>query len=101
MNANHRGKMVDWMIQVFRVFDNTSDKTLFIAVDIIDRFFESLQKTGRVLLKEEFHKYGLTCIYIASKLEDEFPITMDQITIEAGHNRVPASEIVQAEREVY
>jgi len=40
------------------------------------------------------HKYGLTSIFIASKLEDEFTITMDQITIEAGHGRVSAKEIV-------
>lgn len=34
-------------------------------------------------------------------MEDEFTITMEQITEEAGHRRVSPSQIVDAEKEIY
>jgi len=53
------------------------------------------------LQKHELHKYGLTCILIASKLEDVYTITMQEITEEAGHGRVKSHHIVEAESDVY
>jgi cyclin B len=92
--------MVDWMIQVFRVIDRSNEKTFFLAVNLLDRFFQAASAEGRVLLKSELHKYGLTCILIASKLEDVYTITMEEITVEAGHGRVKPHHIVEAENDL-
>jgi len=31
--------MIDWMIQVFRYLNKSSDRTFFLAVSILDSFF--------------------------------------------------------------
>ena len=41
IKQQHRGRMIDWMIQVFRVLNRSNDKTLFLASAILDRFFEA------------------------------------------------------------
>ena len=39
----YRAKMVDWMIEVLSAF-KLSDQTFFLAVNIMDRYFEALNK---------------------------------------------------------
>lgn len=41
VKPDHRGRMIDWMIQVLRVLGRSYDKTFFMASSILDRFFES------------------------------------------------------------
>jgi hypothetical protein len=39
INKGFRASMVSWMMNVFKSFD-LSDQTFFVAVNIMDRFFE-------------------------------------------------------------
>jgi Cyclin, N-terminal domain len=39
LKPRHRAQMIDWMIQVFRFLNRSTDRTFFIAVQILDRFF--------------------------------------------------------------
>lgn len=79
-----RAKMINWMIQVFRVMAKSTDNTLFLAVSIMDRFIFQYSRIvkegdGQCPFSSEgyrfdFHKVGLVCIWISSKLEDIIPI---------------------------
>jgi len=69
--------MVDWMIQVFRVLKVSSDQTFFLAISLMDRYFEAKQKESVCLKKSQLHSIGLVCVFISSKYEDVIPIHMD------------------------
>lgn len=89
------------MIQVFRVLNRSSDKTFFLAVSLLDRFFYAKSTENGVLNKDDLHLFGLVCCFIASKIEDCFNITMQEIISDAGHSRFNLKQINEAEKEVY
>lgn len=62
---------------MFRVLKVSSDQTFFLAIAIMDKFFEAKQKEGVCLRKGELHVIGLAAIFISSKYEDVIPIHMD------------------------
>ena len=62
--------MIDWMIQVLRVLNKNSNRTLFLAISIMDRFFKESAKRNRLYHSEDIHLYGLASCFIASKLEE-------------------------------
>ncbi|CDW84539.1 n-terminal domain containing protein [Stylonychia lemnae] len=97
---DHRGRMIDWMIQVFRVLKVNNAQTFFLAASLMDRYFESQQQLGRVLDKGDLHLIGLVTILISSKYEDIYPIRMQQILKDAGHNKFQQSEILDQERDL-
>jgi hypothetical protein len=41
----YRAKMVDWMIEVFSAFQ-CADQTTFLAISLMDRYFNALNKKG-------------------------------------------------------
>lgn len=51
--------------------------------------------------KEDLHLFGLTSIFIASKLEDLIPIRLGHIVRDAAHNKYKKEEIRLAELEIY
>jgi cyclin B/cyclin A len=89
--------MIDWTFQVFRVLKREADGTFFKAIDIADRFFN---KTNG-MSQRDLHLYGLVSCFIASKLEELYPIRMEQVLFEAGHGKFSHTEILEAERKVY
>lgn len=42
IKLDYRTKMVDWMIEVLTTF-SCSDQTLFLAVNLMDRFFKNCE----------------------------------------------------------
>lgn len=69
--------MVDWMIQVYRVLGFSSDQTFCLGISILDRFFEARREKEQYLDKDDLHQFGLTSVFLASKLEDVMPISMN------------------------
>ena len=47
------------------------------------------------------HLYGLVSCFIASKLEELYPIRMESVIREAAHGKFHHDEIVNAERKIY
>jgi penicillin-binding protein-related factor A (putative recombinase) len=45
VNGVYRAKMVDWMVEVLTAF-KCADQTFFLAVNIMDRYFDALNKQG-------------------------------------------------------
>ena len=68
--------MIDWMIQVLRVLSKKSDRTLFLGINIMDRFFKQSAKRNRIYHSEDIHLFGLVSCFIASKIEETQPIKM-------------------------
>lgn len=45
VNGVYRAKMVDWMVEVMTAF-KCADQTFFIAVSLMDRYFDALAAKG-------------------------------------------------------
>ena len=73
----HRARLLDWMVQVFRVFKVSSVHTFFLAVSLLDRYCAAKAHTKHKLMKNELHEIGLSVIFLSSKYEDVIPIHMD------------------------
>lgn len=84
INGVYRAKMVDWMVEVLSAF-KCSDQTFFIAVNLMDRYFDALAKQGIILDLNELHLTGVVCMFMASKYEDVYPLLMKTVFNKIGH----------------
>lgn len=80
-------RIMDWMIQVYRVLNKSCPQTFFIATNVIDTYFTNSREQGVVLRKEDLHLIGISAVLISSKIEDVIPIFMDQILEDACHGK--------------
>lgn len=94
--SENRCKMVDWMYEIFASY-YSEPKTFFLCVHIMDTF---LSRTFYSVSNEEIHLLGLCCIYIASKMEDLFPIHLSHIVSKIGYNKFTKEQIQQKEKEI-
>ena len=79
--------MVDWMCEVLNIaFSNIcGDQTLFLAVSLMDRYFESRKASGIPFKNSVLHLTGVTCMFMASKYEDVKPLLMKTVFNKIGH----------------
>lgn len=91
-----RTKMVDWMIEVFNVFEY-SDQIFFTSVHILDSYFAL---TSKVLEDKDIHLLGMICMWIATKFEDSNPFQLKFLIEKVGHNTFSKEEIILKEVEV-
>ena len=75
--------MVDWMIEVMSSF-NQEDKTFFLAVSLMDRYFENSADSKRV---DELHLIGVTAMFMASKAEDSLPLDIQTVHESIVHRK--------------
>jgi hypothetical protein len=92
--------MIDWMLLVFHSFKKSSVNTFFRAVTMMDSVFVHQAEAGVEMSKGDLHLYGLTSIFMSSKLEDIDAITLHQIVNTAGHNKFPRDRILECERHI-
>jgi hypothetical protein len=64
----HRVSIVDWVVEVHRKFKTLRQETLFLAINVMDRFL-----SNRQVAKDKLQLVGATCLLIASKIEDMWP----------------------------
>ncbi len=95
----YRAKMVDWMVEVLTAF-KCSEQTFFLAVNLMDRYFDVLSKEGRVLELQELHVTGVVCMFMASKYEDVYPLLMKTVFNKIGHTKIPVEVIRNKELEI-
>jgi G2/mitotic-specific cyclin 2 len=88
-----RGILTDWLIQVHVRF-RLLPETLFLCVNIIDRFL-----SARVVSLAKLQLVGVTCMFIAAKFEE---ICAPSVThfLMCADSTYTESEILQAERYV-
>jgi hypothetical protein len=93
INPYIRTKMIDWMIEVLSVFGST-EETFFLSVNIMDLF---LWKTQTIYKSENVHLIGVAAMFIASKFQEIYPISLSQFVHKIGHDQFNASDIKKME----
>lgn len=88
---NMRGILTDWLIQVHSRF-RLLPETLFLAVNIIDRFLSQ-----RVVSLAKLQLVGITCLFIAAKVE-EIVAPSAQNFLYCADSSYTEPEILQAEK---
>ena len=88
-----RTKMVDWMIEVLSTFNN-NDETYFLAVNIMDMY---LWKTKKKKKNSDVHLIGVTCMYMATKFQEIYPISLDNFVEKVSHCCLLDSDIKKHE----
>jgi hypothetical protein len=67
ITENMRAILIDWLIDVHKKF-KLRDNTLYIAINIIDRYL-----SRKKIARRSLQLLGVTSMLIASKLEDIYP----------------------------
>jgi hypothetical protein len=99
INGVYRAKMVDWMTEVLTAF-KCSDQTFFVAINLLDRYFDSLNKESICLELHDLHTTGVVCMFIASKYEDVYPLLMKTVFNKIGHSKISIETILLKEMEI-
>lgn len=91
-----RCKMVDWILEIFNVF-NFNDTSFFLAVHIMDTYFH---KSSRSLNNNDVHLVGIVSMLLASKFEETLPLRVCILSEKIGYNTFSEDEIIMKEREI-
>jgi len=93
MLSAQRSDLVDWLVTLNRRFD-FSTETLFLSVDIFDRFLQLVKAQNKYL-----RCIAVTCLYIGAKINEEdnvIPATQELVQVsECGCSE---AEILRMER---
>lgn len=91
-----RIKMVDWIIEVLNAYHSEAI-TFFLTMHLFDYY---LSKTKLCITNQDVHLLGLTCMFIASKMEDILPLRMSLIKNKIAHGKFSSKEIKAKEKEI-
>ncbi len=83
IESSYRLKLVDWMMEVLHVF-YCEVETIFLSVGIMDYY---LNVTKHKVGKEQLHLICTTAIYMASKMEDIIPISVNHVVNKILHSK--------------
>lgn len=96
ISSNIRRRLVDWLFEVF-VSYKCEDQTIFLTITYMDAY---LYKCKKELQNENIHLIGLVCLFIASKMEDMYPIDMKSLVSRIGHDKYSQNEIKRKEIDI-
>lgn len=91
-----RARMIDWMIEVLTNF-KCDDQTFFLAVGLMDRYFKNKPETREI---SDLHIIGVTCMFIASKYEDIYPLKMKMVHEKIAHQKLAIDDIKMLELDI-
>ena len=91
-----RMKMVDWMVEVLSVF-NCMDETFFLSVNIMDIFYF---KTKKVLCNEDVHLIGIASMFISSKFQEIYPLSLKNCVSRIGHDLFSENDVKKMECQI-
>ncbi|KII67069.1 G1/S-specific cyclin-E1 [Thelohanellus kitauei] len=75
VNAKMRSVLIDWMKEVCDAFQHNLE-TLYLAVDYLDRYLSSVKDVP----VHSFQTIGTTCLFIASKLNEIHPFSIESFS---------------------
>ncbi|XP_027332265.1 putative cyclin-A3-1 [Abrus precatorius] len=93
VNANMRGVLVDWLVEVAEEYRLSSD-TLFFSISYIDRFLSS-----NVLTRHKLQLLGVSAMLIASKYEEIKPPEVEDFCY-ITDNTYSKEEVVNMEADI-
>ena len=88
--------MIDWMIEVLTNF-KCNDLTFFLAVSLQDRYFKRSQEPKHI---SDLHAIGVTCMFMASKFEDIYPLKMVTVHEKIAHKKIDVATINKLEIDI-
>ncbi|OQV20997.1 putative G2/mitotic-specific cyclin-B2 [Hypsibius exemplaris] len=92
INTRMRSILMDWIVSVAYKFKMCQD-SLFLAVDIIDRFLAIPELDAT---KDELQLIGVTSMFIASKFEEVYPPELDDFVF-ISDSACSRSQILETE----
>jgi len=95
--VNLRSKMIDWMIEVLSSY-KCCDQTFFIAVHLMDLFLERTNIQQEV---SDLHLIGVTCMFMASKYEEIYPLRLSVVHEKIAHKKIHPDQIKKKEMEIF
>ena len=97
INPVIRTRMVDWMLEVLSIFE-CQDESFFLSVNIMDLF---LWKTNTIYKNESMHLLGMTVMFIATKFQEIYPITLKDLVHKVGHDQFKPQEVKSMEEKIF
>lgn len=91
-----RARMIDWMIEVLTNF-KCDDQTFFLAVNLQDRYLKNVSTPKEI---SDLHITGVTCMFVASKFEDIYPLKMKTIYEKIAHQKLEINKIKALELDI-
>jgi len=89
-----RMTLIDWLVSVHLKFE-CRPETLFLAVDVVDRYLAAGNRTLRSMLQ----LVGVTSMLLAAKYEEIWPPEVNEC-VSISANTYPREEILKMEREI-
>jgi hypothetical protein len=89
-----RAKMVNWMMEVVRVLNN-STQTLFQSVKLMDLYFSRIKVK---MIDTQVHLLGCVSMYVASKFHDVNCICLDAVHYTLMNEATNKDQIMNGER---
>lgn len=96
IDSDIRTKMIDWMLEVLNAY-NSEIYTFNLSVLIMDMYFA---KSKTTLLNKDVHLIGICSLFIASKMEDIYPIRMSHVKTKISHGKFSEKDIRKKERAI-
>lgn len=90
MNERYRAKMMDWMIEVLKIY-NQREETIYRAFFLLDLF---LLKSESPLSVNNLHLVGTACLMLASKHEEVAFIHTDTIIKNIAYGKFTLEELL-------
>ena len=99
INKSIRAQMIDWMIEVFQALSEKKElfPVFFRTILIMDLYLKYSEKK---LKDTNIHLVGITSMYISSKFEDIYPISILDFYEKAGHKAFSTEQIREQEFEI-
>ena len=79
--------MIDWMVEVLTNF-KCDDQTFFLSVNMMDRYMKLKGNAMQNIAVNELHILGVTCMFVASKYEDIYPLKMKTMHEKIAHKKL-------------
>ena len=99
LTKENRERMIDWMIQVFKVFQS-GPETFFLGVSLLDRYLKTKSEGCEFIGKDQLYLVGLGVIFISSKYQDVYPIRLEGLREKAGHYLYSKEDILKIEKDI-
>ena len=95
-----RKSIIKWMYEVNCVFSiKCCQSSIIRAVMLMDRYV-SLQKNMRPFTSEIIHRIAISCLFIASKYEDMYPIMAKELKTFIIKNKYEMTSLVKLEAQI-
>jgi len=88
-----RGKMMDWMIEVLKIYQQ-KEATIFKSFFILDCF---LARHSGPIKSAELHLIGTCCMFIASKQEEVAPLRLNVVFEDVCKSKFSKEDIIETE----